>query len=83
MKLNFITDHGSSRASVSIACRLAGRRTFGPCGFLLRFCQADVTELAYPAMPAAAPLTAEAAPDENPLPDPDAVPAPGSGAGGA
>src|SRR5215472_1900990 len=65
MKLNFMTDHGSSRASVSIACRFAGRRVFGSC-FLLRFCQADVTELAYPAIPAAAPLIAAAAPEENP-----------------
>src|SRR5690348_1673217 len=54
-KLNFMTDQGSSRASVSIACRLAGLRPlivgFCFCCFCLalfepRFCQAEETELA-------------------------------------
>jgi hypothetical protein len=66
-KLNFMTDQGSSRASVSIACRLAGLRPlivgFCFCCFCLalfepRFCQAEETELA---RPAAAPVTAEVA----------------------
>ena len=64
-KLNFMTDQGSTRASVSIAWRLAGLRAWTP---LVdpRFCQPEVTEAA---RPAAAPLTAEAALDENPLLD--------------
>jgi hypothetical protein len=72
-----MTDQGSTRASVSIAWRLLGLR---PCGPLVepRFCQAEVIELANPA---AAPLTAEAAPDEDPTPDEypfgDREPAPG------
>ena len=82
-KLNFMTDQGSTRASVSIAWRLVDLRVWMPlAGFFVepRFCQADVTELA---RPVAAPLTAEAAedaaeeaadaadaaPDENPLLD--------------
>jgi hypothetical protein len=77
-KLNFMTDHGSSRDSVSIACRLLDRRTLtlgaevevevdadlvlGPDPPR----KADVTELASPAAappsPAAAPLSPAAAP---------------------
>src|SRR5215472_8789743 len=75
-KLNFMTDHGSTRATVSCACRLGVRRA-APWRLrlppALRFCQALVTEVA---SPVAAPLTAAAAPDENP-----AVPAPEPGAG--
>ena len=68
-KLNFMTDQGSTRASVSIACRLACLRTWGPravAGRPLepRRCHAEVTELA---RPAAAPVTAEAAPWDEPL----------------
>ena len=78
-KLNFMTDHGSIRDSVSIAWRLLDRRTLtlgagadlalgpGPPR------KADVTELASPAAappsPAAAPLSPAAAPaavDEKP-----------------
>ena len=69
-KLNFITDQGSSRESVSIAWRLFDRRadrTDGPRLALLallaallslRFCQKPETE---PASPAAAPLIPAAA----------------------
>jgi hypothetical protein len=71
-KLNFMTDHGSSRDSVSIAWRLFDRRTLtlgaeavlalGPDPPR----KADVTELASPAAappsPAAAPLSPAAAP---------------------
>src|ERR1700728_2946602 len=77
-KLNFMTDHGSTRDSVSIACRLLDRRTLtlgadaeveadadlvlGPDPPR----KADVTELASPAAappsPAAAPLSPAAAP---------------------
>src|SRR5579875_1103728 len=79
-KLNFMTDHGSTRASVSCACRRPGRRTAVSCFFFVppgaRFCQAAVTESAYPARPAAAPPTAGAVPC--------ALPGPGeSGAAGA
>ena len=73
-KLNFMTDHGSSRDSVSIAWRLLDRRTLtlgaeadvdlalGPDPPR----KADVTEFANPAAappsPAAAPLSPAAAP---------------------
>jgi hypothetical protein len=60
-----MTDQGSTRASVSIAWRLVDLRVWVPL-VEPRFCQAEVTELA---RPAAAPPTAEAAPDENPLLD--------------
>jgi hypothetical protein len=77
-KLNFMTDHGSTRDKVSMAWRLDERRTLGPCFFLLsfflsaRFCHADVTA---PAIPAAAPVTAApAAPVENPAPEPLCAP---------
>ena len=80
-KLNFMTDQGSTRARVSIACRLAGLRTWGPRAwgprvpagwpFEPRRCQAEATELARPvaapATPAAAPVTAEAALGNDPL----------------
>src|ERR1700722_2098336 len=72
-KLNFMTDHGSTRASVSIPCRLAGLRTWVPRGrdgwpFEPRRCQAEATELARPAAaPLTAPVTAEAALGEDPL----------------
>src|ERR1700728_1457231 len=72
-KLNFMTDQGSTRASVSIACRLAGLRTWGPrflagWPFEPRRCQAEATELARPAAaPLTAPVTAEAALGEDPL----------------
>ena len=65
-KLNFMTDQGSTRASVSIAWRLVDLRVWMPLGDEPRFCQPEVTEAA---RPAAAPLTAEAALDENPLLD--------------
>lgn len=65
-KLNFITDHGSTRERVSCAWRFDERRTllgrlrlppvFRP---VLRPWKADATE---PARPAAAPVTADAAP---------------------
>src|SRR6516164_8912595 len=50
-KLNFMTDQGSTRASVSIACRLAGLRTWVPrvfdgWPFAPRRCQAEATEFA-------------------------------------
>src|SRR5215471_16203741 len=51
-KLNFMTDHGSTRASVSCAWRRVDRRTddsrfrLVPVPALLRFCQAAVTALA-------------------------------------
>jgi len=48
-KLNFMTDHGSTRASVSCACRLAERRPLAPrlpLASAVRFCRAVVTELA-------------------------------------
>jgi hypothetical protein len=85
-KLNFMTDHGSTRASVSIAWRLVDLRVW----MVLaepRFCQAEETELA---RPAAAPVMVEAAaPVENPLlderslSDDGPVPAPPAGAGRA
>src|SRR5579872_5227669 len=77
-KLNFMTDHGSTRERVSCACRLDERRTL-VCRLrlppALRPWKADVTELA---RPAAAPLTADAAPAaEKPwLPD-EFAPGPG------
>jgi hypothetical protein len=61
-KLNFMTDHGSTRDSVSMAWRLVDLRAWMPLGAAaLRFCfcQALVTELA---RPAAAPPIAEAVP---------------------
>src|SRR6202034_3815230 len=76
-KLNFMTDHGSTRDSVSIACRLLDRRTL-TLGADLALVpdpprKADVTELASPAAappsPAAAPVSPAAAPaavDEKP-----------------
>src|SRR5882672_2678502 len=73
-KLNFMTDQGSTRARVSIACRLAGLRTWGlrflaGWPFEPRRCQAEATELAKPAAaPLTAPVTAEAALGEDPLP---------------
>src|SRR6266702_8670130 len=63
-KLNFMTDQGSTRASVSIAWRLVDLRVWMRLAEP-RFCQAEVTELA---RPVAAP-TAEAAPEESPLLD--------------
>src|SRR5689334_73700 len=84
-KLNFMTDHGSTRASVSIAWRLVDLRVWMVRAEPPRFCQAELTELA---RPAAAPVTVEpAAPVENPLrdgrpPSDDAVvPVPPAGAG--
>src|ERR1700722_15313633 len=76
MKLNFITDHGSTRDSVSIACHLLDRRTLilgadrslGADAVLAPDPprNAAVTELASPAAaplsPAAAPLSPAAAP---------------------
>jgi hypothetical protein len=45
-KLNFITDHGSSRDRVSCACRLGRLEALGfRLGLVARFCQAFVTEL--------------------------------------
>src|ERR1700735_4818219 len=44
-KLNFMTDQGSTRASVSIAWRLVDLRAWMPGGWAPRFCQAEVTEL--------------------------------------
>jgi len=87
-KLNFMTDQGSTRASVSIAWRLVDLRVWMPLAEPRlplaepRRCQAEVTELA---RPAAAPVTA-AAPVEKPLvgeePLPDCrVPGPPVGAG--
>jgi len=77
-KLNFMTDHGSSRDSVSIACRLLDLRTptlgaeadaDADAGLVLEPDpprKADVTEFANPAAappsPAAAPLSPAAAP---------------------
>jgi hypothetical protein len=76
-KLNFITDHGSSRESVSIAWRLfdrrlSDRRTLAAGRLLLlallfalrspRFCQKPDTEpVTEPASPAAAPVIPAAA----------------------
>jgi len=65
-----MTDQGSTRASVSIAWRLVDLRVWMRLAEPLfwvepRFWKAEVTELA---RPAAAPVTAEAAPEENPLP---------------
>ena len=71
-KLNFITDHGSSRESVSIAWRLFDRRTLaaGRLALLallfalrsLRFSQKPDTEpVTEPASPAAAPVIPAAA----------------------
>src|ERR1700679_803447 len=62
-KLNFITDHGSSRERVSIAWRLFDRRTVAPCLPLLALrweprCQNPETD---PASPAAAPVSPAAA----------------------
>ena len=82
-KLNFITDQGSSRESVSIAWRLLDRRTDGPRLLLSgrlalrseRFCQKPETD---PANPAAAPLipaAAAVAVEEKPESD-DPAPAP-------
>ena len=77
-KLNFITDHGSSRERVSIAWRLFDRRTVGPCLTLLalrseRRCQKPETEPeTEPASPAAAPVSPAAAAvavEENPESD--------------
>jgi hypothetical protein len=67
-----MTDQGSTRDSVSIAWRLGDLRVLMPL-VEPRFCQAEVTELA---RPAAAPPTAEADPEENPLAD-EGYPAPG------
>src|ERR1700678_96068 len=77
-KLNFMTDHGSTRDSVSIACRLLDRRTLtlgadaeveAGADLVLEPDpprKADVTELASPAAappsPAAAPPSPAAAP---------------------
>jgi hypothetical protein len=75
-KLNFITDQGSTRDSVSIACRLLDRRTltFGADAVFAALGalgadpprKADVTEFASPAaappMPAAAPAAAPLSP---------------------
>ena len=61
-KLNFMTDHGSTRASVSMAWRLVDLRVWMPLGALdalPRFCQAVETEFA---RPAAAPPMADAVP---------------------
>src|ERR1700761_6488265 len=73
-KLNFMTDHGSTRARVSIACRFAARRTCGRFGSrarsarsvarsALRLRQELATELN---RPPAARVRAEAAADGNP-----------------
>src|SRR5277367_2859703 len=87
-KLNFMTDHGSTRERVSCACRLDERRTLARRLRLppaLRPWKADVTELA---SPAAAPPTADAAekpwpPGElAPGPDGRGVPGPGPGPDG-
>src|SRR5580704_950752 len=75
-KLNFMTDHGSTRERVSCACRLDERRTLARLLRLrpaLRPWKADVTELA---SPAAAPPTADAAPAAE-KPWPPGEPAPG------
>src|SRR5215469_8710457 len=84
-KLNFMTDHGSTRERVSCACRLDERRTLArrlrlPPG--LRPWKADVTELA---SPAAAPPTTDAAPAaEKPWPPGEPAPGPdGRAPGGA
>src|SRR5487761_304123 len=74
-KLNFMTDQGSTRASVSIAWRLVAWR-LGALRVWMplaepRRCQAEVTEFA---RPAAAPPTAEAAPEVNPLLDEEPLP---------
>src|SRR5258708_24226193 len=75
-KLNFMTDHGSTRERVSCACRLDERRTLVRRLRLppaLRPWKADVTELA---SPAAAPPTAAAAPAaEKPSPPGQLAPA--------
>src|SRR5450756_490706 len=80
-KLNFMTDHGSTRERVSIAWRLEARRARPLCFTFLfepRLCQADVTEPATPASPATAPLTAAAAaPVEKPAPESFCTPADG------
>ena len=74
-KLNFMTDQGSTRESVSIACRLAGLRTWGPrvpacLPFEPRRFQAEATEFARPAAASVtAPVTAEVALGEDPLLD--------------
>jgi hypothetical protein len=88
-KLNFMTDHGSTRERVSCACRFDERRTLARRLRLppvLRPWKADVTELA---SPAAAPPTAAAAPAaEKPwlpgelAPGPDGRGAPGPGPDG-
>jgi len=76
-KLNFMTDHGSTRERVSCACRLDERRTLVRRLRLppaLRPWKADVTELA---SPAAAPPTAAAAPAaEKPWPPGELTPGP-------
>jgi hypothetical protein len=76
-KLNFMTDHGSTRERVSCACRLDERRTLARRLRLppaLRPWKADVTELA---SPAAAPPTADAAPAaEKPCPPCELEPGP-------
>jgi hypothetical protein len=76
-KLNFMTDHGSTRERVSCACRLDERRTLARRLRLrpaLRPWKADVTELA---SPAAAPPTADAAPAaEKPWPPAELAPGP-------
>jgi hypothetical protein len=79
MKLNFITDQGSTRERVSIAWRLFDRRTVGPCLLPLlalrspRFCQKPETEPeTEPASPAAAlvsPAAAAEAVEEKPESD--------------
>src|ERR1700761_2160929 len=74
-KLNFMTDHGSTRDRVSIAWRRAGLRTCGrdepsPLSLFPRL-KTEATEVA---KPDAAPVTAEAAPVENPLTDEKAPP---------
>jgi len=72
-----MTDHGSTRESVSCAWRLVERRT-RVCRLrlppVLRLWKADATE---PASPAAAPLTADAAPAAE-KPCPSGEPEPGA-----
>src|SRR5689334_10441426 len=81
-KLNFMTDQGSTRASVSIAWRLVDLRVLMVrADAEPRFCHAELTELA---RPAAAPVTVEAAaPVENPLPDGRPLSPAGAGRAGA
>src|SRR5579859_7626619 len=74
-KLNFMTDHGSTRDSVSIACRLLDRRTLilGAVADLALGPEpprkAAVTELASPAAAPLRPAAAPAAVAEKPPPD--------------